>query len=618
MRNSIKQLCRTPFKMIAFFVLITASAVLLMVGFGLWMRTTQQLNETESVFTTIGTVTQIETQMKTESQWDAGLKEYINSAYPVYDSFVPVSALQFEGANYLQGPEKRPYYGAHLGDYKGKIDSFKAANYYFFVEFSPVEDCIPTEPVLVNIKRVLSGDAHGSEQFWFCDHYTENPAPLEAGKTYIAGLWNQDNAHPEVQIPSGLEFTTWLTSWSSQTDTSGVKLKSEMDMPEGVRWEEVTENFYKTERGKGWLSAAKNETQIVQTFPVLPTESCSLLPAFHEKEATVTEGREITPEEFQKGTAVCMVTQEFAKNNDLQLGDRLTLPLYFANHTVSPGYTFGYNQSGINFSLANARGEPYPVFWEGDYEIVGIYNYNAVSSAPYGSSEMGMDMVIIPTKSVQASDENNIVDFGPMLASTTSFQIPNGSIAEFDAAFQKSPASKLLRITYDDNGYEQVAGSLQQTRSIATLLCAVGLLSAVVIILLLLYFFIIKQKKRTAIERSLGMSRRQCRVSLIGGIMVLTIAATLTGSIIGMIVANRMDAIGAESESTYSTEFSSWVAEEVSEELTGSLAETGVAALPLALGVFAFLVLFTGSLSLILINRNLKIEPILLLSLRGE
>ncbi|MEG0166405.1 MAG: FtsX-like permease family protein, partial [Ruthenibacterium sp.] len=485
--------------------------------------------------------------------------------------------------------------------------------------FSPVEDCIPTEPVLVDIKRVISGDAHGSEQLWFCDHYTENPAPLKAGKTYIAGLWNQDNAHSDVDVPSGLEFIPWLYPYSTQTDVSGVKVESEMNMPEGMRWEEVTENFYRTTRGKGWLSIAENETQMGLTIPVLPTESCSLLPAFHEKEATVINGREIAPEEFQDGRAVCMVTQEFAKLNDLQLGDHLRLPLYFANHHVSPGYTFGYNRSGSNFSFANAQGERYPVFWESDYEIVGIYQYNASALSPSGSSEMGIDMVIIPTKSVKASDDSNISDYGPIHASTTSFQIPNGSIAKFDAAFQALPESKFLKIAYDDNGYEQVAGSLQQTKNIATLLCAVGLLSSIMIILLLLYFFIIRQKKRTAIERSLGMSRHQCRISLVGGIMVLTIAATLTGSIIGVVITDQMDEFGAQSESAYSMEFSSWATEEVREELTGAIeAESGIAAIPLAFGVFGFLVLLTCILSLFLVNKNLEAEPILLLSLRGE
>jgi hypothetical protein len=38
--------------------------------------------------------------------------------------------------------------------------------------------------------------------------------------------------------------------------------------------------------------------------------------------------------------------------------------------------------------------------------------------------------VIIPSKSIEHSDSNNIQAFGPMKSNTTSFQIPNGSVEE--------------------------------------------------------------------------------------------------------------------------------------------------------------------------------------------
>ena len=67
-----------------------------------------------------------------------------------------------------------------------------------------------------------------------------------------------------------------------------------------------------------------------------------------------------------------------------------------------------------------------------------------------------------------------------------------------------------LQLTFDDNGYSKVVGGLENLRTAAIILFAAGLLSALAILVLLLYFFIVKQKKRTAIERSLGMSKNQC------------------------------------------------------------------------------------------------------------
>jgi len=134
---------------------------------------------------------------------------------------------------------------------------------------------------------------------------------------------------------------------------------------------------------------------------------------------------------------------------------------------------------------------------------------------------------------------------------------------------------------------------------------------------LLLYFFVLKQKKRTAIERSLGMSSHQCRVSLISGIMGLAVVAVVLGSGIGMRAVNRMESLGSERKSVYSTEFSSWLAENASTDLVSQLTVED-AALPLAAGISAFVLLLTFTLSIILVNQNLKTEPILRLNQREE
>lgn len=617
MWNSVKQLARTPLKVFIFLVLLAASAALLIIGTSMWVQSSKRLENTKEVFTTIGTVTQKETQVAIYDQWDAALGEYTHWTYPVYDTIFPVSILQFEGAEYVKGPEKRPYYAALVEGCERTPVSAVQSNLYVFVEFTPIEDCIPDHPVEVKIERVLWGDVHGSETLWFCDHFTENPAPLEEGKTYIAGLQYQANTHSDVQIRSGLEFTPWIWPESTQTDKDGARLESDMNMPDGVRWEEVTDGFYETTRGKGWLSLMERQDLCYSLFPVLPTEGCSLLPSFHSRDASVVEGREISDEEFQSGALVCMVPDDFARYNGLELGDSLSLSLIFANYKTSPGYTFGYNYSALDFSFANSEGDMYQAFWDAEYEIVGIYRYSYQNTTTATISDIGRDTVIIPSKSVQASDEQNIADYGPMISSTTSFQIPNGSISAYDKAFQESGLNQFFEISYDDNGYEQVAESLRQTENVAFLLCLAGLFSVITVVLLLLYFFVVKQKKRTAIERSLGMSRRQCRVSILSGIMLMTVVAVVLGSAAGLFAKQKMEVVNKDSESIYSTEFSSWVKEEADTEFVSELS-TEDSSVPLAVVLSITLCLFTFVLSMLTINHNLKIEPIQLLSQRDE
>ncbi len=623
MVNSIKQLLRTPFKLLLFFLLVAMSTMLLVFGIYLWSDTTRKLNEAEDMFTTIGTVTQKEDSIKVISIWDAASKSYTNYDSSVYNRVIPDSVLEFEGGDYLVGPEKRPYYGAYLPDHKVRYADMPGfVEGYSIVEFSPVEDCIPDEPVLVNVKNVFLGEYIGSsKQLWYCDRDTESPEPLYAEKTYIANLARNVNTFAEAPAEVRSVYVPWRCIYSSQYDKTGKKIESELSISGLLSCEEVTENFYQTGRGRYWMTFIETLHQLDETIPVLPTESLKLLPAFHSSEANIAQGREITEEEFREGKAVCLITSEFAQANKLSVGDALTLPLYFADYNMDPSYLFGYGFGGLSFSLLNARGELYPVFWEASYEIVGIYRYTGGKQGGYsGATEMARNMVILPSKSVKASDENNIVDFGPMQNTTTSFQIPNGSIDQFEAAFAKAvPESSLLEITYDDNGYEQISGDLKSTRQVAVLLGAIGLLSALSVLMLLLYFFVVKQKKRTAVERSLGMSRRQCGISIISGILLLTIAATAIGSIGGSLLIHKAWTSEGTDQAGYSMKYSNWVQNEADSELLESL--DGDIPDQEWLPFFAIPVLLSSFMliaSLLLVNRNLGVEPILLLSTRGD
>lgn len=62
---------------------------------------------------------------------------------------------------------------------------------------------------------------------------------------------------------------------------------------------------------------------------------------------------------------------------------------------------------------------------------------------------------------------------------------------------------------------------------------------AVIGALFLLYIFIAKESRRTAIERGLGMSKRQCYVSLVSGILVLALIGTALGSGLGLLMISR-------------------------------------------------------------------------------
>lgn len=113
------------------------------------------------------------------------------------------------------------------------------------------------------------------------------------------------------------------------------------------------------------------------------------------------------------------------------------------------------------------------------------------------------------------------------------------------------------------------------------------------------------------------MSKAQCRVSLMAGILVLALVASVIGVGIGAVQLQSdvlTDTAQSETEEIDTT-FSIWAKgqTEVTEPETD-------ATVPVAVYVFipVCLLMFIYLLSLVLVNRNLKTEPILLLSGKGE
>ncbi len=66
--------------------------------------------------------------------------------------------------------------------------------------------------------------------------------------------------------------------------------------------------------------------------PVTPVCDLQLLRAFHVGDAVLVEGREIAEHEYESGAKVCLVSQDFAKLNDFQVGDCFQLEFYFADY----------------------------------------------------------------------------------------------------------------------------------------------------------------------------------------------------------------------------------------------------------------------------------------------
>ncbi|MGE5494963.1 MAG: hypothetical protein ACM3S4_06665 [Burkholderiales bacterium] len=613
--SSIKQLMRTPVKTLFFFVLLILTVTFLMLGFSLWSTANENMRRLESSFVTIGTVEQKATSMETWGLWDAELKEYIYSTSPRQGDPVPISVLDFPGANYIRRPEKRPYYCAYDSSYNVVTDILTAGtleDYFLIAEIQPKKDCETGDPVLVTITKVLMGrQMLVGHEIMFCNHNEEKTYKLYAGKKYIVGLslYKSHKGYEEY-----LEYTPWGVQ-ISQRSKDGKRIESAIDTQ--IPWDEVTDGFYDTPKGKAWLEFISFfisfcKKSLWHTIPVIPTNFTKLLMPFFNGDARVIEGRDITDEEYANGEYVCLVSKDFAEKNGLAIGSQLRLPLIYADYSA-PSSTF-FNpdgQSGSHRVCLNAKGEAYSVFANDVYSIVGIYDVTAAYE--YSPYTLGGNAVIIPSASVRNSDENNIMFASPyMEGHSTSFQIPNGTIDKFMAAWEAQGVDD-LEIKFYDRGYSKIKAGLDEMKSMAILMFTVGAVTTLFVIMLFCNLFITRQRRRTAIERSLGLSKALCTISLLLGILVIVIPAYIAGAAASNALTGwAVRAMNApRAEEAFDTTYSDWA--NTADDNLEAAAEISAAAGPTYL-VGACVIPVAHIIAFAAIRGNLKEEPLKLLS----
>jgi len=452
--KSLKQFVRTPLTASVFLVMFAIASFFVSCGAIIWARNQAVIKAYEDVFVTIGTVRQLPTRIDIVDTWDADMKDYRRASRARYSSPIPVSVLDFDGADYIYRSEKRPFYGAWRPDLKLYLGQGETKSSYmsnFVVEVAPLEDCVPSGPVQVRIERVLFTELlfnqfeelQPGEVIYLCDHNNDAPQPLYADRTYLMVLI-RGAAHASG---GKREFHPETITFSTQYRPDGTLVSGEAIVRSIL---EVNKDA--TDEMRLWLNYAANMNNAAYTIPVLPTAATHLLIPFYNGSAFMVEGEDITAEEYEDGARVCLISENFASMNGIGVGDMLRLPLYYADYRYAPSdmfldtFSLSKTVGGIfRWYMGpplNAAGEPYGVFSDHEYVVKGVYSGDHTRE---NSDALGANTVVVPAASIRESDTDNITEFGPMKHSTTTFEIPNGSIDSFMENWLKTGREEPVR-----------------------------------------------------------------------------------------------------------------------------------------------------------------------------
>jgi len=290
------------------------------------------------------------------------------------------------------------------------------------------------------------------------------------------------------------------------------------------RWEDVQND----PQLKAYFEELWQNIQVQQhVHNVIATNDVTSIPAFHLGKAALTEGRLITPEEYESGAKVCLISETVAKGQGWKLGDKLDMQLFESDYL-----TTGWNQH----SQPIYKGEETPFVDSGDYEIVGIYSiYSTMGNTELAvnTTEMTEFDIFVPTNSIAAPrDLSQVLVHG----STFSIKLKNGSVEQFEADMAQKDLTEggyVPTFHFYDQGYSAVKSSLLSMNSTAKLLLLLSSILLLIVCVLVAYFFWQNQRQSVGIFRLLGGTKKQALSALLLCALLLTILATAAGALLG-------------------------------------------------------------------------------------
>ncbi len=263
-------------------------------------------------------------------------------------------------------------------------------------------------------------------------------------------------------------------------------------------------------------------------FSVTLTENIATLPAWHLNGMYLNKGRLITPEEYESGAKVCMITGHMADRQGWKVGDKLDMHLFSNLEYVSGIGTEYLDYPGYNYTTKE-------FFDTGTYEIVGILGQREI----VGTSDKTPDPFYQPwnTIYIPAASAPNApaAELQPLQPSLFSIQLENGTIDEYLKAMdalgvtQKTEGEYMLEIHCYDQGYSIVQPGLVRMKSSAQLMLILSLVLLLTTLVLVAYFFAQHQKASAGILRMLGGTKQQA----FAGILVCALLVVVIGAVLG-------------------------------------------------------------------------------------
>lgn len=323
----------------------------------------------------------------------------------------------------------------------------------------------------------------------------------------------------ETDLPDRKEMFSNISSLSLEELTAYAQAASVQDFYytdtvalNGSGVDAITTSDSTAEGGKSMPQSFGSQSD----FNLIGYSTLDAMTAFTDGTASISEG-----EVFQEtDTTTCIINEELAEYNDLQVGDQITL------------------------SNPNKEAETYAL------TITGLYTTSETQAAgSMGGRGMSMmdpaNQIYTSAAAISsilsASEETNAASTDQALASNVNGTYVFENVAAYEAfeeeAYALGLSDEYTVSSQDVTAYENSLAPLENLSSYAMLFLAVVLVIGGVVLVVLHMYHIRERKYEIGVLAAIGMNKRRIGAQFISEIFVVTMIAVLLGTGLGACIS---------------------------------------------------------------------------------
>ena len=573
-----KQLRRTPMRTLAICLALAIMTALLSIAHGLVLASEYMRGQVEAGYTTVGyvptnpgmnymgsgTILDRPTSDKNplfraidsgEFQSEIALFVDEHSRLVAYDpAITPLISGTYADASYnssMNFPQSIGVFAARCTDVilnrtatssvsevvNGKVvhNRVKVNVYYYIFE---VEQTVSLREDIEKPQRLVITTTHLN--------LTNSSSCIEQGETYLLWGFYNEKSKQQGELVLLPDYNTHLDA--AETDLWETKQLlyyhqptpdlAYRTLPLCAKYSGDPEAYLRADSMGYWANLSEIIRISRSALPILSADHPNALRAFIDERSQLLEGSFFTEEELTSRAKVAIVSDLFAAQNGIKVGDALDLSFYLSDYGDSnSGNVYYRDQMLVPNQIYGSTVLQYEEYLSeqdsqedhisvnnGSYTVVGIYSVDAWAN---DADNIHPNTVIIPQRALREVYPLNVPKFD------RTFILPNGSIDAFEAELEAAGFGGMLH--YYDQGYSSIIPGIEAICHSAEFVWRIVSALWILAVLMILLIFIWMQIPAGRVKYRLGVGKGRiwCQMSFSALlVMLLSCLGGFAGSVL--------------------------------------------------------------------------------------